>query len=1215
MRNRFLSKEEVLTPATTIKTSLPFPELYINSDGKEGGDEEATLLQKPSKTQKISVEHCSELTEYRAALEYFPRTTQFQLLHAQNGMAIVFALDEHNTLSKFDLIDIEGVVTIGASCIKKAVSELHQVVYCTLVVPAEIFSREQLTLRTADNDKGLSWITIRENSEKLVGNLEISSISCQSAVKSGLDVLVPRIVVGTASTAQLIGTHYLVDLDPDVANPWSELSFPAAASKMVQTEPLRLGYAETGFKEDGMLSLFQGYPVDGQQRCIGHMFGPCGGYARTFELKAAKLGHLNAAFTHMNPAGYTDIFVASNCGIGVFRFDEIDVINQVILPETAFKQVVCSEEFDPDAPEREPRTKISIFAISEDQKLYFIEGSRDWQTRELTFRSSGLPIRSGVTHLSGKFNASYYSSELLYAGVEENALHHLRRAPSGQHWLDDRITRKANKQLKYDAFVTCITLTDSEGNTVPEGYPVKSLGRVPANLETDGTGCVTIIIPAESKLSCPPLDVEIGPMFPEAAATSVKFIIEPSARVSRLMNKFNDTKSLQMATTLSGEKAFEGFDTQRLDAATGVLRQFDTMKDRIRKDSNTTGDKGDGQLIGETAEEPVGAVESFFGDVIECVKKVVKGTVKLAIRIVGPVVKLVFKVLGRVFSFVLKTLETLLTGLGTFLEQTLGYDGLTRFMKFLKLVFDKERIASHSKRIKESVDGAFIVAEMFLETNKEVVPLFFNNCRQMLEQFLEDPRLPSSESPTKEKGAFAWLFNNPVVRLLGKMDPLGWIEEAAEEEIGEIKAPDIKGMVSSLMGVLGDLAEDQLELLSRLMETIINDIAKTNSKNVDQTILRSLSGVIWMLFDTLENLVDKAYDAMIILVRGLRSVITGTWKIPGLTDIWEDLTGQEFSLISFASYPLVFITNIMALVQGVEVNIKEEEAFDYSTIPRSDLKMPGLTAAANHTNFQVVALPTQLEKRVVAPVAALETQFEEQVLTPQINIASDTRILDETEISEEDKSRDSSTKQEPPKKAAWKNKLYYDIWTVQNILRIQSTFSTWQTNRRASLGIHIRPRVHNFSKMLLKLAPVPMHAVLIIVSMVTQMDDMTLPGGLTFGCSLAELMFVVLAIRANNAVPTVHPVGAPVPDPGLVMREIWERCGSVTAQVGTIFASFGSNWSVNTAGGFMISGASCGLVTIASAKLKFYKVAAVFGVADIIVTIPATVFTYLESLK
>jgi hypothetical protein len=166
----------------------------------------------------------------------------------------------------------------------------------------------------------------------------------------------------------------------------------------------------------------------------------------------------------------TDLVVASEKGIGFFDFIHPDLPPQVALNNISFKQVVSSEKVDPANPTSQ--TIITLFAVSDDDELYYIQGIRPFQTNKITFTASGIPIRDNVDRISTQYNAAKSATELIYLGNGTNEVFHLW-LDSGLTWQEEQIlTRGPSGYIKYYAFITTLTFVTDKGLGVGQDYPL-----------------------------------------------------------------------------------------------------------------------------------------------------------------------------------------------------------------------------------------------------------------------------------------------------------------------------------------------------------------------------------------------------------------------------------------------------------------------------------------------------------------------------------------------------------------------------------------------------------------------------------------------------------------------------------------------------------------------------------------------------------------------
>ncbi|KAI0402760.1 hypothetical protein F4802DRAFT_337581 [Xylaria palmicola] len=901
---------------------------------------------------KISVDVCSEFTTYHAQVEYFKKSGKIKLLHTKAGEPLVFALTEaselcllqhgvydvqgwssadltpvDNIATTFDVLQMGNTLHLAVSCKPKdSKSPYHELYYARIEI-------EQSQLYSLYNGLGKDqkWTKVLDNTVEPVGNLIISSLLCNLSEPVGL--LKARkfeIVVGSSTTEEgngsdKFGTFYRVNPEADERTRWNVMSFPAAASTLLQSEPLVIGSISAP-SEQGMVSVFKDFAQNAKARVVGHITDPTGGISRTFEFKTGRLGDTRSVFSHRNPWSRTDIFIASANGIGYYScfapLNQLDTLAaEPILPDVAFRQVFCSEAADPAAPK--VQSKLALFAVSDDNSLYYIEGTRRFDGRLPTFVASGLPIRKGVTHMSTVYSAVHGTSELLYGVEEENALLYLRREPQGQFWLEDRVSRKAHKFVKYDAFVSSLALMDGGGQALGAGYPLhltgehvqvvvngKSVGLSPSTptcVYTDATGCIEVVQAAERRLGCPPIRVTLKPPPDSPSTDTFSFAIDPSSRVDRLMSGIKGADDLKTVLADDDGNAFTGTG---LSEAGDLMSQFGDMKAVVKRV-----EKGE---VPTPAPEPpssggvIDTVVSFLGECIEAVKTVVKAAVKVVIKVLGPVVRVIFTIYGRQFAFHIKAVYLFLNIFGEALEFAIGENRLSNFLKYLKVALDPKSIRSTQLFFRSWLTGIMDLVGRFLDVNKDSVSNLFDDGADWLREYVEDTRQPPEGTVSNTINT---ILNNPVVRLLMRINPLQWILEAISEEAPDFQIPPIGNIVEGVMSAMGDAVDKQVDIMNRQLETIITELERifSNPLTVLESAKRYLQSMVWTLFDSIRNLIESLYDALTNLVKSLSPILDGVWKIPGLTELWEDLTGQEFTLLGVLTYLPAVVCNLACI--------------------------------------------------------------------------------------------------------------------------------------------------------------------------------------------------------------------------------------------------------------------------------------------------------------
>jgi hypothetical protein len=212
----------------------------------------------------------------------------------------------------------------------------------------------------------------------------------------------------------------------------------------------------------------------------------------------------------------------------------------------------------------------------------------------------------------------------------------------------------------------------------------------------------------------------------------------------------------------------------------------------------------------------------------------------------------------------------------------------------------------------------------------------FDDGTSFLQTFIDDPReAPTNTSKPAILQLISDILNNPFVKLIMKINPIAWIIEAITEEIPGIQVPSLAPAFDAIKEELGDAASDQLEILDKAMTTFYTQlqyVLNDPSKFID-AMKKSLKTVFWTLFDSLRNFVESIYVIATAVIKAIGTVLDGVWKIPGVTDYWEDFTGQKFSILGFMTFgPAIFVNLVSIATTGKLPFDDNVELFDFSGI-------------------------------------------------------------------------------------------------------------------------------------------------------------------------------------------------------------------------------------------------------------------------------------------
>jgi hypothetical protein len=401
------------------------------------------------------------------------------------------------------------------------------------------------------------------------------------------------------------------------------------------------------------------------------------------------------------------------------------------LPRISFREVVCSEKVNPD---NKLETCITMFAVSNHNDLYYIEGSRKWKVDgSISLASSGLPIRQNVSRVSCQYNAAMNSSELIYTGTGANEIKHLLRDPHTTCWSESSISFAAPKILnKYHAYVTTISLRCTDGGNVGKDFPVKiksesmivlvndrsyALSTSAREVRTDVQGQLVVVSQASASLEAtedlnlraPTYTIEI---FREGISHTAD--IHAGQRVIEGFSNMQSAEKLANARSTTGEAIFENGALQNrqedFEQSASLLKELPSMLNKVSSQpsdqpSASPSELGKEVILGSkqhsTAERSTAvhlsnmqseenSVSKFVGDALEWIKGAVKKAFKVAFKIVLGGIKLLLTIAGKVISFVVDAVGPLIHAVGTFLKDKLGLD-FGKLFKMLGLIFDPEK--------------------------------------------------------------------------------------------------------------------------------------------------------------------------------------------------------------------------------------------------------------------------------------------------------------------------------------------------------------------------------------------------------------------------------------------------------------------------------------------------------------------------------------------
>ncbi|RDW57742.1 hypothetical protein BP5796_12543 [Coleophoma crateriformis] len=1008
-----------LCPSRVFQTKAPFPQRTLPKESAE-------VAEKAHAQETVRVEVTSELVQYQTPGSIFGTNGRgtLRLIHDSHGqpMAVSVGTDQklyllafvNGAKGRWQLFDITpnagfavsavDVMTIGKErkklvlAVAQNLSPTDSTIYHATIDLPKLEAVEDGSV-AGFSPSSIKWAKI----ENILGVKKqpiskiISSIRCVPAVTNqDVDlgfVLQPlfRLVVSTDSTTTHEASHYYVDPAVDAESPWENVMLPKAGDRVLGCQP---AIENNRNEETGSYVLLDHGGEEKRRSCVIRMPD------HSSDVLMGDLVQPQSIYSSINRRGYTDLLVSTLSGLAFYDHRNIQKAHSILLFGVAFTAAVCSEQCSSNDP---TISKLAIFALSARGELYFIDGTRAdgpgviGNGRVLTFTYSGIPIRTGVRTMDARVNPRTQYSELLFTLQGSDDIRHLCRDPVSSLWLENKITIAASPSasikpsvIKYSAFLTSLSLTDSKEDSVPAGYqvqlstigePVHALinGRAyfldsaPQAIAVDELGCISLVIAANG-ISCPSLKLALTE-FVSAEHPPCELRIEPSQRVLDMLGSITSAQDLRDARNADGKPLLA--NSKLSDGDIGEVAKIMGGIPTAVEEIHAGGNNADTNLSSVGLQNPEGDILTdighFLGDVVETVKSAIKTVIKFVVKIVGKVVVIIIRVLAKVYRIVINTVGTVLSCIGSFLEDVLGID-LSGLRKWFEYHF--QRAEKRQKVLAQMVTSTIDLSNRVLAVNRELLVDKFNDLSEGLEEFISKPTPKTKDESPQRPSKLQKFLGHPLVKVLMDCNPISCILEGIQEGLAEsdlgnmVEIPRLPG-ISSAQELFSFAAERFTALLDLIMEissqfaVLLRDPSKAKA-----AMMESMRSIVWNAFDTVRELMVKLFDMLAAFIKDMGQFITGTWKIPPFTDIWEDLTGIPFTLVNFFTYIMALFLAPVSGDNDFFLNDKLVANFcNHSKIPDQALKLFNSTskkapvgAAATPMDFTLAQKPI-----VVAP--------------------------------------------------------------------------------------------------------------------------------------------------------------------------------------------------------------------------------------------------------
>ncbi|KAM7211510.1 hypothetical protein V8F06_013103 [Rhypophila decipiens] len=860
-----------LTPVLTIETSVPAPVSRLQDDGN--------FKVELSPDAKIGLKVCSEFTSHTAPVTAFGGASQLALIQDVNGQPMIFSIGNDHQL--YCVRHIEGgaevwqsymispVSSAGNSVLVYDVTQSITATTNTVVLAAvSTDANQSQTLYTAVvsleafDPTAIGWVA--RSNETTSGTLNITALSCGGFTPDGQSR--GLIALGTKA----------------VVPP------PQVYQSILQVLPGSL----PGFFA-GTFTLFKM-----ANETVGGCFSNTDN-SLTAQLDFDSLGTVHNLFSCPAPNGFTDLFVASDRGIAFIPSSRPDQVPQVILPSIAFKQVV--------APQK--GTTLVVLAVSASNDLYYIRGTRTKSgSTTIVWEASGLPLRSDVLEISTQYNLSSASIELIYVTNTNATVRHLYLTPESAIWQESIIpVRPASNQpqtLTYPAHETSIQPFNlTTGLPVGPDYPVTLScdwayvtvnngtytlsNTTPTKITTDSVGSIHVVQRISDSIAAPSYEVGLT----QFGSTSIS--VDPAQRISTQLPKYTTAGSLKAAKTTDGRQV-QFPNTVNFDAAAALLGRFQAVHDNVSKSStNTSTEACSLNLAVSRVKSTPAAIDSFTQiESGEYVKDDGSGSrtpppttgIKFAMQVLDQGISIFLSIVGKIFRFVLRTAASVLRTFAGFLKSALGID-INGFLDWLGFVFDIGKVLETQN----------------VTAFQPIIAQLFDTIKGQLSQWIPDtrPAPPDAGHSNLFTKLLGFIFDNPMMRFLGKFNPMNWLMTQASDILGDvIQLPDLSGLIGVIMKAIGNTLDEEVSNITRLLTDVLNKFTAVfdGKANVFEAIAQLLGDTFWTLFDAIKIVLANALKAIPDIMTELWKVITSPIKLPIISPIWNAFMGSDTPL-------------------------------------------------------------------------------------------------------------------------------------------------------------------------------------------------------------------------------------------------------------------------------------------------------------------------------
>ena len=168
--------------------------------------------------------------------------------------------------------------------------------------------------------------------------------------------------------------------------------------------------------------------------------------------------------------------------------------------------------------------------------------------------------------------------------------------------------------------------------------------------------------------------------------------------------------------------------------------------------------------------------------------------------------------------------------------------------------------------------------------------------------------------------------------MITKYSPLAITEGAIADEIGDdIQLPDPTEIVTLVTKALGTLLDGEADNMLRWVEDLLDTISAVlnGTQSFSVASQNMLGDTFWTVFDGLAELALALFDIIEDFMKCSLTIVESAWKIPLISDLWNDFVDQDLSLINLLALPAATALNLY--YKNIHDGLPFEDNKDYTT--------------------------------------------------------------------------------------------------------------------------------------------------------------------------------------------------------------------------------------------------------------------------------------------